>query len=124
MLSFAIRLADRLGLADHEARDLVLESTNSYISIRVGAVVRKNPHAMRSLRVEGILRWRGVEYDIAIEDHEGNGTLGKFDSAKLRDRSTGENIGGNLPQRIYAALIPLIELQAQDQLERARRKKH
>lgn len=122
-IPFSVRLADQLGLEDHETRELILESTNSRILVRIGKASGK-PFVTRSLYIEGILRWRGVEYEMTINDLRGAGSVEKDGFAKLHDRATGAHVEGDLPQRIYAALIPIIELQVQDQFERARRKKH
>lgn len=129
--SFSRRLATHLRLKADEERTFSLESSNGRITVTLGKVMTPkdalSAHlspGVRPIHVEGILSWRGMEYEIAIEDLAGKGKLTLADDAMVFDRVAGRLLDGEISYKVYETLVPLIELHVQDIMDRARRRKH
>ena len=128
---FSARIADRLRLKSDESRTFQFESSKGVVKVIIGKPWSPGDcqryhvgPGSRPVQIEGVLRWYGMEYEIAIDNRNGSGILGRGDKASLFDRTANRYIEGDMPTRVYETLVPLIEMEADDILKRARQKKH
>ncbi|MBI4212332.1 MAG: hypothetical protein HY540_06810 [Deltaproteobacteria bacterium] len=107
----------------YESRTVTLESSHSYLTVSIGSQ-QNLPPGSRPLKINGILRWQGIQYEISVQDGSGCGQLSSTDHVHLFDRLAGNGVDGMLAFQIYTTLMPIIEMQVQDIFARARKRKH
>lgn len=116
-LGFAARLAKRLQLDHHQEKQFSVHSSRGKLHITIGKFQPSLDGGGRPVRVEGIIKLRGMEYYLKVHNKNGSGKAAHDDEVSLFDRSAGEYLCGTLSKQVYETLVPLIELGVEEMLE-------